>query len=392
MKVLWIVNSLLNKFSLHLYGKPSSGLWMDALLEEFQGKEGYEIIVATTVKVKKAVKFIDGNITYYALPDNYPLLYNENKKSNILAWQRLLDEENPDLIQIWGTEFTHGLCCLRLAKDIPSVIYMQGLMGEIAKCYKAGIPLKELKKSVTFRDVLRRDSILCQQKKFYKQAIKEAEMLKLTGSIICENDWCEDVVKQIIPSVNVYRCPININKVFSQYKWDIDKAERYSIISTASGYTIKGLHVLLKAIGSLKNKYPELKLYVPGTPQVSDGTFKGFIRKSGYTKYIEKLIKKLGIKDNVVWLGSLSQEKLAQEYTKRRVFVMPSAIENHSSSLKEAMMVGVPCVSAAVGGITYYAKDEENALLYRFEEYEVEDFFHIYPCIEHIYRYGDLGH
>lgn len=368
MKVLWIVNILLSKFNLQLYNEPSNGLWMDALLSEFANEKEVDIVVATTLKIKKTIKYSDGKVTYYALPDNYPLLYNENKKSNIRAWKNLLEEEKPDLIQVWGTEFTHGLCCLRLAQNIPSVIYMQGLMGEIAKSYKASIPLKELKKAVTFRDFLRHDSILCQQRKFFKQAIKEAEMLKLSGTIICENDWCENVVKQIVPSIKVYRCPININKIFSEFKWDINKAENYSIISTASGYTIKGLHILLKAVALLKEKYPKIKLYVPGTPQVSDGSLFDMIHKNGYTKYVEKLIKKLGIKNNIVWLGTLSQEELAKEYTKRRVFVMPSAIENHSSSLKEAMMVGMPCISSSVGGIPEYVKHGENGLLYNFEE------------------------
>ena len=121
----------------------------------------------------------------------------------------------------------------------------------------------------------------------------------------------------------------------------------------------------------LKRKYHGVKLYGPGEPQVSRKGIKAFLHKNGYVKYIEKLIKKLGLKDNIVWLGRLPQNELAKLYTKVNVFVMCSAIENHSNSLKEAMTVGVPSISAAVGGITSYAKDEENALLYRFEEYEV---------------------
>ena len=371
MKVLWIVNILLNKFSLQLYNKPSNGLWMDALLEEFVDANDIEIVVATTLNIKKTIKFKDGNVTYYALPDNYPLLYNENKKGNIKAWQELLEGEKPDLIQVWGTEFTHGLCCLRLAKDIPSVIYMQGLMGAIADCYRAGISVSDIKKSVTIRDLIKRDGILLQQRKFFKQAIKETEMLELSGSIICENDWCESVVKQIVPTIKVYRCQINLNKIFSEYEWDVEKSEKYSIISTASGYTIKGLHILLKALAIVKTKYPEIKLYVPGVPQVADGSLSGTLHKTGYTKYVEKLIKQLDIKENIVWLGILSQEELARQYTKCRVFVMPSAIENHSSSLKEAMMVGMPCISSSVGGIPEYVKHGENGLLYNFGDYNV---------------------
>lgn len=50
------------------------------------------------------------------------------------------------------------------------------------------------------------------------------------------------------------------------------------------------------------------------------------------------------------------------------LFVSASAIENHFSSLREAMSVGVPCVSSAVGGIPEYAVDGDNCSLYPFSD------------------------
>jgi len=344
---------------------------MDALLSDFKGREVYDIVVATTAKRKDVYKYRNQNVTYYLLPDSPPLSYNENKKSNIAAWNNLIEAEKPDLIQVWGTEFTHGLCALRVATNTPSVIYMQGYLGSIARYYQAGIPQNELKKTITIRDFLKRDSILQQQKKYYKSAKKEAEMLQLSGAIISENEWCNANIRSIVPDVKVYSCPLSINKVFADYHWDITKIERHSVICNASGYTIKGLHILLRAIALLKNTIPDIKLYVPGDPVVSDGSLKWLLRKRGYTKYIENLIKELKIEANIVWLGRLSQEDLAKEYSRRHVFVMPSSIENHSSSLKEAMAVGMPCVSSYVGGIPEYVRHGENGFLYRFEEYEV---------------------
>ena len=62
---------------------------------------------------------------------------------------------------------------------------------------------------------------------------------------------------------------------------------------------------------------------------------------------------------------------MATKMAQCNCFVMSSAIENHSSTLKEAMTVGVPCVASYVGGVPEYAISERNCLLYRFEDYEV---------------------
>ena len=371
MKILWIVNSVLNDLSVHLYGKGSNGVWMDALLGDFKERGEHTLCIATVLPVKERVRYEKDGVVYYALPNAYPLLYKENNKKNQNEWKRLLEEEKPDLIQVWGTEFTHGLCALRLAKGIPSVVYMQGYLGSIARYYQAGIDYKTLKKSRTFRDVLKKDSILQQQKKYVKSAVKEKETLRLSGNIISENEWCNANIRAIVPEIRVHDCALSINKVFAEKKWSLDNVERHSIMCTASGYTIKGLHMVFRAAALLKEKYPDLKVYVPGTKMVGGTSFKGKLRKNGYTKYIEKLIKELDIEKHVVWLGRMPQEALAEQYKKSHVFMMSSAIENHSSSLKEAMMVGVPCVSSAVGGIPEYVRHGENGYLYRFEEYAV---------------------
>ena len=371
MKILWIVNTPLGPLGERLYGKRNNGVWMDALMASFAEHNEHQLVITTTAAVSDTIRLEENGIAFYALPDQPPILYSENKPGNINAWQRLIDEENPDLIQVWGTEFTHGLCALRLAKDIPSVIYMQGYLGSIARHYLAGMTHDELKKSVTFRDIIKRDSIVQQQKKYYASTAKEKEMFELSGNVICENDWCENSIRAVVPNINIYRCPLSINQVFTQRSWDISKAEPHSIICNASGYPLKGLHMLLRAAALLKNRYPDIKLYVPGAKVTSDGTLKWMLRKRGYTKYIEKLIKELGIEENIVWLGALPQDKLAEWYSKVRAFVMCSAIENHSSSLKEAMMVGTPSVASIVGGVPEYVTHGDNGFLYRFEEYDI---------------------
>lgn len=371
MKILWITNTPLELLGEKIYGKRPNGLWMSALLQEFVKEKKHQLLVATSIASSDMVQLEENGVIYYGIPNQVPLLYDENEKSNSLAWKKMIEQEQPDLIQVWGTEFTHGLCALRVAGGIPSVIYMQGYLQSIARYYFAGMTKLELKRSVTVRDIIKCDSIVGQQKRYVSSAKKEKEMLELSGKIICENDWCEDSVKALKPDVEVYRCPLSINTVFSEKKWNIEKAEPHSIICTASGYPLKGLHMVLRAVALLKKRYPDIKLYVPGPKMVADDSIQWRIRKRGYTKYIEKLIKELGIEEHIVWLGMISQEQLAEQYEKTRVFVLSSSIENHASSLKESMMVGTPSIATFVGGVPEYVCHGENGFLYRFEEYEI---------------------
>ena len=139
----------------------------------------------------------------------------------------------------------------------------------------------------------------------------------------------------------------------------------------AAYYPIKGLHMLLKAVAIVKKKHPDVHLYVPGIPLRDTKTLMSKLKQNGYDKLIRKLIKDLNLEDNVTHIGIITADKMAQKMSEVNCFAMCSAIENHSSTLKEAMTVGTPSVASYVGGVSEYAVDEENCLLYRFEDYEV---------------------
>lgn len=372
MKALWITNKEIGELSERVYGKKSSGLWMDALLEEFVRNGEHELAVATTGNVKETISFSSGKVSYYLLSGGLPSSYNGNSKQNVREWEKLLEKEKPDIIMLWGNEFSHGLAALLAANGrIPAVVYMQGVVDSIARYYYAGIDYNTIKKYSTIRDFIKRDGIIAQKKSFERSAVVEKQIFDLAKNIISENTWCRVHVEAISPNVHTYFCPLSINEVFKNYSWSLSGAERHSIMCNASGYPIKGLHILIKALGILKKSYPDVKLYVPGHKMVSDKNFKSQLLKDGYTNYIEALINKEGVADNIEFLGRLPQEQLAEHISKMNVFVVPSAIENHSSSLKEAMLVGTPSVSSIVGGVPEYVTHLENAMLYRFEEYEL---------------------
>ncbi len=344
---------------------------MSALLESIVRKKEYELTVVTTAHISEPLRIEEDGVVYWALPDRHPIDYDENKPSNIAAFRKLLSEEKPDLIELWGTEFAQVLCALRQAGDIPCVIYMQGYLTSIARHYLGGMTQKEIKRSLTFRNIIKRDSVLQEQEKYYRRAEKEKEMLSLAKNVICENDWCENSLNAAVDGLRFFRCPLSLGETFGKYRWEIENVEPYSVICNASGYPFKGLHMLFRSVAMLKEKFPQIKLYIPGAAISTEKSLMASIKKPGYTKFLEDLVKELGIEDHIVWLGRLTQEELASQYAKTRAFVLCSSIENHSSSLKEAMMVGMPCAASIVGGVAEYATHKKDALLYRFGEYDV---------------------
>jgi len=372
MKILWVTNVMIGELCDHLNVKhPASGGWMEALLKDFELNDTDKIVVISTDTRKELKLFEKGNIKYYMLPCGNISKFNHRNSRNLSIIGEILKKEKPDLIHVWGTEFTLGLAFLKCGVDIPSLIYIQGVLKSIARYYEAGMSKNELSYAVTIRDILKRDGILTQKKKYLKKSKFEKEIISISGNIVSENNWCKIQCESIYEEVITYNCQLNLRDEFRNYRWDLRKSENFTIMCNASGYPIKGLHMLIKALEIVVKKYKNVILYVPGPTIVLGKGVSNYIRQTGYSKYLRRLIREKGLENNVRFLGILPPALMAEYMSSVRAFVVPSVIENHSSTLKEAMLVGTPCISSYVGGVPEYMISGFNGILYRFEEYEM---------------------
>jgi L-malate glycosyltransferase len=373
MRILWVTNIAFGKLA-ELAGQSAqntSGSWLNAALDAFSGDGEYSIVVATIGRTPEIKTRVEGNITYCLLPGGNVGTYQHTLPDNRRVWETVYRTYKPDLVQVWGTEFTHGYLALQVMREVPAVIYMQGVLGQIARYYRSGMSDAELRASVTLRDVLKRDSIKQAQQSYYRRAVIEEEMIKTARRVIVENDWCSTQCRAIAPDCVSYRSKLPIREEFFRQCWDPDGVEPYTIMSNAAGYPIKGLHILIKAMSLIVRRYPQAKLYVPGEQSPFGKTYLQRLRQNGFTKNIRSLVERLGLKKHIEFLGRLTSAQMAERMAKSNVFAMPSSIENHSSTLMEAMIVGTPCVSSYVGGVPEYVEHGKNGLLYRFEEFEV---------------------
>lgn len=373
MRVLWITNALLNKFSLQFLKKQSINFYVDALVKYFENNQSIYLSVATPYRTNTIIKETIDGIDYFALPNNLPGLLKDTKKIRAI-YRAFLKENRPDIVNIFGTEFLHSRIIYELSQElgIPCVFFIQGLLSEISIYSCADLSQKVRRKYITLRDIYRRELLTHESKSFSIEAKNEISVLKNPINYIYENDWCKSVCCFFNKKSKGYKINLPIDfEIFSEQRKKVVVERRDPIlICNASGYPLKGLHIILLSISILKEKYPNIKLIVPGRSMICPTSIIKRQRYPGYYVLISDMIKNLGLENNVEFSGYLSPKELCDKTISADIFVLTSALENHSSSLKEAMILGMPCIASYVGGVDSYCNEGVNVLLYRFGDYK----------------------
>jgi len=117
--------------------------------------------------------------------------------------------------------------------------------------------------------------------------------------------------------------------------------------AASEGY--KGADELIRAVAQIRQAIPELQLELAG-----DGDDLPRLRE---------LAKSCGAAGNVHFMGELSNEELAECYSRAEIFALPSSGEGFGFVFLEAMALGKPVVAAAAGGATDVVRHDVNGLL-----------------------------
>lgn len=362
MKVLWVTNIL---FEHHrtMMGQNAAAItgggWLNAAYTASLGVENLQLHIVTVSKINhRKTGERDGNY-FYILPGGGTRNYDVDSSANRQEWEAIRKEVNPDVVIIWGTETRAAYLAAKVMRGIPMAIYMQGVISSISAHYFDGVPQKY--QCRTLRDFINKFDKRSEYNHFTRQASLEAEMFRMADAVIVENNWCEDMCHVVNPKLRVFRNDLPIRGLFYQGKWSVEKMQPYTIFTNAGGYPIKGHHILFQALAKVKTQYPDFRCYVPGAKLE---IFNNLKRRTGYSTYLYHLLDKNGLRENIIYTGSLPSEQMVSHLERCNVYVMPSIVENHSSSLIEAMIVGAPCVTSLVGGIASLVQPGKDALLY----------------------------
>lgn len=371
MKLLWITNFLFPEISeaIGVKHKYPNG-WTYSAARLLQEDNEYEFAVAAIGPVSKLVKKEIGAFTFYVLPETRK---TGKAYQNYIGtfFQQINEDFKPDVVHLYGTEYPHSYAYLSTNNVKNVVISIQGLVGAYAKYFLGGLSHKTVYKNLTFHDIIRKN-LIQQQHDFVRKGILEEECLKAVSYIEGRTSWDKAISTSVNPNAEYFHCPRILRDVFyTSSKWSYEKCKKHSIFISQSHYPIKGAHIVFEALPLIKRKYPDAHIIVGGVSCTNHRTLKEKLYYGGYGKYLNKLVDRLGIKNDIIYTGPLNATQMCHQYLESNVFICPSSIENSPNSVAEAQILGVPLIASYTGGTPDMVDHGISGFLYRFEEVEM---------------------
>lgn len=368
LKILWIINTPFNSLSEILKGnKQVFGGWLEGAYNTLSQVNGIELGICFPYDQENEIERNQFKSSIvYSFKNNKNTNYNIYKKHMTKPIMYILNNFNPEVIHVWGTEFTHSRLFIEtFNKPQRTIVSLQGLISFYSYHYYAGLQPNQIN-TKTIRDILKRDSIKYQKIKFTERGVNELFSVKLTSNVIGRTNWdyiCSNLINK---DVSYHFCnEILRDKFYESPKYNLQETKNINIFISQGNYPIKGFHVLLKAVSLIKNEYPEIRIRTT-TRNVFE---KPFYRLTAYDKILRKMISEYKLKDNIEFLGVLDEEQMIREYLSCTIFISPSAIENSPNSVGEAKILGVPTIASNVGGISEMISHNYDGLLYPFDEF-----------------------
>lgn len=363
IKIVWLCNARFTSKKIKF-----TGSWLQPLAERLQETGKVQIVNICRANVTSVIKENDGRIIQYVLPVRKAQKYGHvPDKLTISEIIDIVSLEQPDLIHIWGTESIWAYMNTILSKSFKTIMDIQGLLAPYSDYYYGGLTNREIFQSIHLKELLMPTRTLYYKRKIFKERGKqETKYLQTFTNISVQSDWVKNYIGFVAPNSKIYSTNIILRDGFYKAQpWVYKENKNAPIIysSCAAAVPYKGMHILIKAVGLLKKKYPKIQLHLAGQINVGNKLL------DGYSYIINKLIRRLDLVDNVCFLGSIDEDKIINELQKCSVSVVPSFIETYCLAFAESMIIGVPTVVSYTGAMPELAEHKKEALFYNSMDY-----------------------
>ena len=365
-KILWVTNGIMPDLLKAMGMKESyGGSWLVEPSHLLAKNEEYVLHIVTPWDKSESLEKTVDNIHYHLIPSTYLDRMKGPSHKYYDTCMKLVKDIQPDVIHLHGGEFAIGIPFAEYP-GIPKVLSIQGIISKINESYfYGGIDVPSWVGCMLPWNILTFAPMKLQHARNKWRASSEIKQMKQVDAITGCTRWDYTYSMLINPKLKYFFIDYAIRQEFSHYKWDIEKCDRHTFLIGSMTVPLKGIHKAFEALAILKRKYPDVKLRVVGT-----NTFDKK-HKVGYSRYLYNLAKKLDVIDNLELLGPQDTMGMIKTMLSCHSFVLSSCIENGPNTMMEAMWLGLPCVCSYVGGAMQFAKENEEAVFYRFEEPEI---------------------
>lgn len=366
MNILWITYDIFDSIKSLVNGKPSTGRpWVQPLFKNLNKVDGINIATITPVINGNHQKIEADSSTHFIIPKNKVLDDLKMSKNTISSFLDIINNFKPDIIHIHGTEISYGLLRKYVDSSIPIVCSIQGIIPPCSAFLKQSVANIEYKSHRSLKNLLGRGGVNGALRKWTRYTPIEKEIYRINQYFIGRTLWDKAYTNAYNPTAAYYHGEELLRPSFYTTRWDIDTCERHRIFISSSAYALKGFHVLIKAAGILKKKYPNLKIVSPlASIKKNRSEITDLLISEDYSNYLKQEIKNQGLEDNIILKQNLTEKEMSQEFKKAHVFVLPSFLENSPNSLGEAMLIGTPSVVSPAGGVLSIVKDEVSTLIF----------------------------
>lgn len=351
MRVLWFTNTPSN----YLEGTTICGGWISSLEAEMLNLQDIDLGIAFLLNGHPP-KVERNGTSYYPINNPYRgsllrrlryIITSTDRRRHYFMkkYLKVIDDFQPDIINIFGTEQDYGL--IAQYTKVPIVIHIQGLLIScLSTFFTPGYSLWKyiLLDMFPWRMFRRWRSYAY----FKKNAETEKLIFKCNRHFMGRTQWDRNLTSIYNPQATYDYCGEILRTTFYE-SCPRKLPEKLIITTTISNMLYKGLDVVLKCAKLLKQQ------------MLLD--FEWRVYGNIDSKLIEKSENIKAQNVNVRIMGVASQEKLKLSIVESTLYVHPSYIENSPNSVCEAQMLGCTVVAQNVGGIPSIVAHGETGIL-----------------------------
>lgn len=361
MQILWLVKAMLPQAAAACglaEAGDVSGSWLTGQLAALRRFPELKLTVLCVGKTE-AQGEADG-VCYRIVPD-------------ASAFVPLLQAEKPALVHIWGTEYDEAtvMADAAQAQGLPVLFSIQGIMRDCAAHLCDGVPEAYRRSGALWHAVDRvipGELLDTMQVNFNTLASKEAALLAGARYVTGRTAFDRDACTALAPHARYYPCNETLRPPFyTGTLWHPREFAAAPVLFLPQGnYPLKNLHTVIKALPAILAKYGSAELHIAGWPPLDKGPLLRPVidRMFPYKRYCKRLAAQLGVAEHIHYTGPLDAAAMRQAYLEADVFLLPSSCENSPNSLGEAMLLGLPCVASAAGGISSMLTDGVEGYIY----------------------------